>query len=285
MFGMKKGKRFFYLVSPLFTYFTFFFFVPMFVLFAYSFWKTTTTGLVPTFTLMNYAKIFSKPLYPVIIVRSIRIGFVTAVVCVLISYPVAYSLTFKYKRLQDFVLFLILVSLFSSYLVRVYAWKTILGDNGLINQVLEYTGLITKPLRFLLYSPTAVIITLVFILTPFTILPIFSSLQNISVDLMEAAQDLGANRAKTFFKITIPLSMPGVITGFIFSFVIAVGDYVTPQMVGGTQGLMIGRIIQDQFGLTYDWPFGSALAYFMIFSLIFLINLVIWLLKLFRLRR
>jgi len=285
MFGMKKGKRFFYLVSPLFTYFTFFFFVPMFVLVAYSFWKTTTTGLVPTFTLMNYAKIFSKPLYPVIIVRSIRIGFVTAVVCVLISYPVAYSLTFKYKRLQDFVLFLILVSLFSSYLVRVYAWKTILGDNGLINQVLEYTGLITKPLRFLLYSPTAVIITLVFILTPFTILPIFSSLQNISVDLMEAAQDLGANRAKTFFKITIPLSMPGVITGFIFSFVIAVGDYVTPQMVGGTQGLMIGRIIQDQFGLTYDWPFGSALAYFMIFSLIFLINLVIWLLKLFRLRR
>jgi spermidine/putrescine transport system permease protein len=282
---MKKGKRFFYLVSPLFTYFTFFFFVPMFVLFAYSFWKTTTTGLVPTFTLMNYAKIFSKPLYPVIIVRSIRIGFVTAVVCVLISYPVAYSLTFKYKKLQDFVLFLILVSLFSSYLVRVYAWKTILGDNGLINQVLEYTGLITKPLRFLLYSPTAVIITLVFILTPFTILPIFSSLQNISVDLMEAAQDLGANRAETFFKITIPLSMPGVITGFIFSFVIAVGDYVTPQMVGGTQGLMIGRIIQDQFGLTYDWPFGSAIAYFMIFSLIFLINLVIWLLKLFRLRR
>ena len=282
---MKKGKRFLYLVSPLFTYFTFFFFVPMFVLFAYSFWKTTTTGLVPTFTLMNYAKIFSKPLYPVIIVRSIRIGFVTAVVCVLISYPVAYSLTFKYKRLQDFVLFLILVSLFSSYLVRVYAWKTILGDNGLINQVLEYTGLIVKPLRFLLYSPTAVIITLVFILTPFTILPIFSSLQNISVDLMEAAQDLGANRAKTFFKITIPLSMPGVITGFIFSFVIAVGDYVTPEMVGGTQGLMIGRIIQDQFGLTYDWPFGSALAYFMIFSLIFLINLVIWLLKLFRLRR
>jgi spermidine/putrescine transport system permease protein len=282
---MKKGKRFFYLVSPLFTYFTFFFFVPMFVLFAYSFWKTTTTGLVPTFTLMNYAKIFSKPLYPVIIVRSIRIGFVTAVVCVLISYPVAYSLTFKYKKLQDFVLFLILVSLFSSYLVRVYAWKTILGDNGLINQVLEYTGLITKPLRFLLYSPTAVIITLVFILTPFTILPIFSSLQNISVDLMEAAQDLGANRAETFFKITFPLSMPGVITGFIFSFVIAVGDYVTPQMVGGTQGLMIGRIIQDQFGLTYDWPFGSAIAYFMIFSLIFLINLVIWLLKLFRLRR
>lgn len=282
---MKKGKRFFYLVSPLFTYFTFFFFVPMFVLFAYSFWKTTTTGLVPTFTLMNYAKIFSKPLYPVIIVRSIRIGFVTAVVCVLISYPVAYSLTFKYKKLQDFVLFLILVSLFSSYLVRVYAWKTILGDNGLINQVLEYTGLITKPLRFLLYSPTAVIITLVFILTPFTILPIFSSLQNISVDLMEAAQDLGANRVKTFFKITFPLSMPGVITGFIFSFVIAVGDYVTPQMVGGTQGLMIGRIIQDQFGLTYDWPFGSAIAYFMIFSLIFLINLVIWLLKLFRLRR
>jgi spermidine/putrescine transport system permease protein len=282
---MKKNIKHLYLVSPLFTYFTIFFFIPMLVLFVYSFWKTTTTGLVPTVTFINYLNIFSRPLYPVIILRSLRIGFITAAICVLISYPVAYSLTFKYKRLQDFVLYLILISLFSSYLVRVYAWKTILGDNGLINQVLRYTGLIQEPLRFLLYSPTAIIITLVFILTPFTILPIFSSLQNIRVELMEAARDLGANRIKTFFKVTFPLSMPGVITGFIFSFVISTGDYVTPQMVGGTEGLMIGRIIQDQFGLTYNWPFGSALAYFMIFSLLFIINFIIWLLKYLGLRR
>jgi spermidine/putrescine transport system permease protein len=282
---MKKQKQHLYLLSPLFTYFTIFFFAPLFILFIYSFWRTTSTGLVPTFTMYNYLYIFSKKLYPIIILKSVRIGFITAVICVLLSYPVAYSLTFKYKRMQDFVLYLILISLFSSYLVRVYAWKTILGHNGLINQILKYIGIIDEPLSFLLYSPTAVIITLVFIFIPFTILPIFSSLQNISVDYIEAARDLGANAAKTFYKITLPLSMPGVITGFIFSFVLAAGDYVTPQMVGGTEGLMIGRIVQDQFGLTYNWPFGSALAYFTIFLLVVLINLFIWITRMLKLRR
>jgi spermidine/putrescine transport system permease protein len=280
-----KGRKHIVLLTPLLAYFTLLFFVPMIVLFVYSFWKTTTTGLVPAFTLKNYANIFSRALYPVVIARSIQIGFVTAVLCVLISYPVAFSLTFKYKKLQDFVLYLILVSLFSSYLVRVYAWKTILGNNGLINQVLKYLGLIKEPLSFLLYSPTAVIITLVFIQIPFTILPVFSSLQNINVDLIEAARDLGANRWSTFFKVVLPLSMPGVITGFTFAFVISAGDYVTPQMVGGTKGTMVGRIIQDQFGLTYNWPFGSALAYFMIVSLIMIVNTIIWVLKAFKLRR
>ena len=282
---MKKEKKHIILLTPLFTYFTFFFFAPMFVLFVYSFWLKTSTGLVPTFTLHNYLYIFSKKLYPITILRSIRIGFITAIICVIISYPVAYSLTFKYKKLQDVVLYLILISLFSSYLVRVYAWKTILGSNGIINQILRYIGLIEEPLTFLLFSPTAIIITLVFILTPFTILPIFSSLQNISADLIEAANDLGANKLKTFYRVTLPLSMPGVITGFIFSFTISTGDYVTPQLVGGTEGLMIGRIVQDQFGMTYNWPFGSALAYFMIFLLIILINCFIWITAILKLKR
>jgi spermidine/putrescine transport system permease protein len=282
---MKKVKKHIILLTPLFTYFTFFFFAPMFVLFVYSFWLKTSTGLVPTFTLHNYLYIFSNKLYPITILRSIRIGFITAIICVIISYPVAYSLTFKYKKLQDVVLYLILISLFSSYLVRVYAWKTILGSNGIINQILRYIGLIEEPLTFLLFSPTAIIITLVFILTPFTILPIFSSLQNISADLIEAANDLGANKLKTFYRVTLPLSMPGVITGFIFSFTISTGDYVTPQLVGGTEGLMIGRIVQDQFGMTYNWPFGSALAYFMIFLLIVLINCFIWITAILKLKR
>ena len=282
---MKKTKKHIYLLSPLFTYFVIFFFVPLFILFIYSFWRKTSTGLIPTFTLFNYISIFSKQLYPIVILRSIRIGFITSIICILLSYPVAYSLTFKYKRMQDFVLYLILISLFSSYLVRVYAWKTILGSNGLFNQVLKYLGIIEEPLTFLLYSPTAIIITLVFIFTPFTILPVYSSLQNISVDLLEAARDLGASRMSTFYRVMLPLSMPGVITGFIFSFVLAAGDYVTPQMVGGTEGLMVGRVVQDQFGMTYNWPFGSALAYFTIFVLIFLINCVIWITRLLKLRR
>jgi spermidine/putrescine transport system permease protein len=254
-------------------------------LFIYSFWRTTSTGLVPTFTLFNYAFIFSRQLYPSIILKSVQIGFITSIICILLSYPVAYALTFRYKRLQDFVLYLILISLFSSYLVRVYAWKTILGYNGLINQVLKYLGLIKEPLTFLLYSPTAVIITLVFIFTPYTILPIFSALQNISEDLLEAARDLGSTAISAFLRVTFPLSMPGVITAFIFAFVLAAGDYVTPQMVGGTEGLMVGRIVQDQFGMTYNWPFGSALAYFSIFLFILIISVVIWVLRVLKLRR
>jgi spermidine/putrescine transport system permease protein len=267
------------------AYFALFFFVPMVVLFVYSFWTKTTTELVPTFTLRNYANIFSKALYPRIIWTSVRIGLITAGICVLASYPVAYALTFKYKRLQDFALYLILISLFSSYLVRVYAWKTILGTNGLINQILLTLHLIEEPVTFLLYSPTSVIITLVFILIPFTVLPIFSSLQNINLDLLEAARDLGANSAQTFFRVILPLSMPGIVSGFTFSFILAAGDYVTPQMVGGTSGLMIGRIVADQFGMIYDWPFGSALSYFTILLLILIVAFLNWALRVTKLRR
>jgi spermidine/putrescine transport system permease protein len=282
---MRKKRTHLYLLSPLLLYFALFFFVPMVVLFVYSFWTKTTTDLVPTFTLRNYANIFSKTLYPRIIWNSLRIGLTTAGICVLASYPVAYALTFKYKRLQDFALYLILISLFSSYLVRVYAWKTILGTNGLINQILITLGLIEQPVTFLLYSPTSVIITLVFILIPFTVLPIFSSLQNINLDLLEAARDLGANSAQTFFRVILPLSMPGIVSGFTFSFILAAGDYVTPQMVGGTSGMMIGRIVADQFGMIYDWPFGSALSYSTILLLILVVAFVNWALRATKLRR
>jgi spermidine/putrescine transport system permease protein len=282
---MRKKRTHIFLLSPLLLYFALFFFVPMAVLFVYSFWTKTTTDLVPTFTLRNYAHIFAKALYPRIIWNSLRIGLITAGICVLASYPVAYALTFKYKRLQDFALYLILISLFSSYLVRVYAWKTILGTNGLINQILITLGLIEEPVTFLLYSPTSVIITLVFILIPFTVLPIFSSLQNINLDLLEAARDLGANSAQTFFRVILPLSMPGIVSGFTFSFILAAGDYVTPQMVGGTSGLMIGRIVADQFGMIYDWPFGSALSYSTILLLILVVAFVNWALRATKLRR
>jgi spermidine/putrescine transport system permease protein len=204
---------------------------------------------------------------------------------VLASYPVAFALTFKYKRLQDFALYLILISLFSSYLVRVYAWKTILGTNGLINQILLSLRVIDQPVTFLLYSPTSVIITLVFILIPFTVLPVFSSLQNINPDLLEAARDLGANSPQRFFRVILPLSMPGIVSGFTFSFILAAGDYVTPQMVGGTSGLMIGRIVADQFGMIYDWPFGSALSYTTILLLILIVAFINWALRATKLRR
>jgi len=282
---VKKRNKHIYLLSPLYIYLILFFFAPIFILFIYSFWLKSSSGFIHTFTLQNYIKIFSNPLYLTVIRNSILIGLVTAVICVLASYPVAYAIAFKYKKLQDVILYIILISLFSSYLVRVYAWRIILGRYGLINQILIYLKLIKEPLTFFLYSPTSVIITLVFILIPFTILPIYSSLTNISIDLHEAAADLGANKFKTFFKVTLPLSKSGVTSGFIFSFVLATGDYVTPQLVGGTQGLMIGRIISDQFGMAFNWPFGSSLAYFTLFLIVLTVNLFIWIVKILKIGR
>jgi spermidine/putrescine transport system permease protein len=282
--AIKKKRTHIYLLLPLYAYYGLFFLVPLGILFIYSFWLTSTTKIIPIFTLHNYIEMFTKELYRTIIFRSLYIGLVIGLLCVLLSYPLAYALTFKYKKLQDAILYLILISLFSNYLVRVYAWKTILGNYGFINQILTYLGIIKQPLEFLLYSKTAVVITLVFILVPYTILPIFSSLQNVSIDLIEAAKDLGANSARAFFKITLPLSMPGVTTGFIFSFILSAGDYVTPQLVGGNSGLMIGRIISDQFGQSYNWPLGSAISYMMIFLMIIIINIFIWITRILKLR-
>jgi spermidine/putrescine transport system permease protein len=245
----------------------------MAVLFVYSFWTKTTTDLVPTFTLRNYANIFSKALYPRIIWNSLRIGLVTAGICVLASYPVAYALTFKYKRLQDFALYLILISLFSSYLVRVYAWKTILGTNGLINQILISLQLIDHPVTFLLYSPTSVITTLVFILIPFTVLPIFSSLQN-QPRPPQAARDLGANSTQTFLPVILPLSIPG--SSPLYLQFHPGGDYVTPRWWGDQQ-TQSGESWR-QFGMIYDWPFGST-SLFTILLLILVVAFINWALR------
>jgi spermidine/putrescine transport system permease protein len=261
------------------VYYILFLVVPLIALFVISFWERTSWNLIPAFTLSNYLKIFSKSIYYSLMLRSILMGFIIAVVCVILSYPLAYALTFRFTKRQDVVLYLILISLFSSYLVRIYAWKTILGKFGLINQILSYLHIIKEPLEFLLYSRIAVIVTLVFIFTPFTLLPIYSSLQNVSKDVIEAAKDLGANNLNTLYKITIPLSMPGIIAGFIFTFLLSTGDYVTPQLVGGTSGMMIGKVIADQFGIVYDWPFGSAIAYFLIFVMIFVVLVFITILN------
>jgi len=170
------------------------------------------------------------------------------------------------KRLRDLILFLIVISLLSSYLVKVYAWRTILGNNGLINTTLMYLGIIREPLEFLLFSKVSVFVSLLHILIPFTILPMYSALLNVDPVLFEAARDLGANPVHTFLKVTLPLSIPGIKTAFIFSFIIASGDYIIPQLLGGTSGLMIGKVIADQFGIVFNWGEGSSLVFLLIFS-------------------
>ena len=168
---------------------------------------------------------------------------------------------FHLRRFQEPLLFLVMVALFSGYLVRIYAWRTILGDEGIINSILMRLGLVDQPLSWLLYSRTAAIIVFVNFLLPLAILPIYASLQNVRDEEVEAARDLGAGAFQAFRRVTLPLAWSGVFAAFAFTFIIAAGDYVTPQLVGGTSGSMIGRAVVDTFGITFNWPLGSALSF------------------------
>ena len=251
-------------LGPIGLFMLLFFLIPATVLFVYSFLKFELYK--PTFQIIlsNYLKAITDPVYLRVTWNAVQIGLMTAILSIGISYPVAYYVNFKMQRGRNTILMLIIISLFSSYLVRVYAWKTILGRNGLINGFLISMDLINEPVSFLLYSKTAVLITLVHVFLPFTILPILSSLQNINYGVIEAAKDLGANPIKTFLKVTFPLSSKGVMSAFLYAFVLAAGDYVTPQLVGGTSGSMVGLSIANQFVKTGGWGVGSALSFWVL---------------------
>jgi spermidine/putrescine transport system permease protein len=248
----------------------FLFLAPIFVFLVYSFWRLEGFEIIREWTLENYVHVIQNRVYVQLIVRSIGIGAITGVVTVLLSYPVAYAMVFRMKAERELILLLMILSLFSSYLVRVYAWKTILGGNGVINNILMSLGLVQEPLSWLIYSKFAVIITLTSVFLPITVLPLYSSLMNISYSLIEASRDLGAGAAQTFRKVTLPLSMPGVVAGFIFTFVLTAGDYVTPALLGGSDGQLIGNSITSQFGVASNWPLGSAITFFVVATLVIL---------------
>jgi spermidine/putrescine transport system permease protein len=180
----------------------------------------------------------------------------------------------KSGRAKSILYMLVVIPLLTSYIVRIYAMRLILGSNGLINNLLLALGLIHEPLPFLLFNLFAIFLTLCVILAPFMVMPIFSSLEKIPRSLVEASRDLGASEFETFWRVIFPLSLPGVIAGFMFIFILTLGDFLTPILVGGTQGMTFGKIIQMNFGIAYDWPFGSSLS-----VLLLLLSLLIVLLS------
>ncbi len=212
------------------------------------------------FTLANYSTFLEKTQYMVILGRSLGISSLVALVTVLLAYPAAYFIAFHVHRHKVVWLILITLPFWTSYLLRVFAWKLILGYHGVINSALLWLGSVAQPLEFLLYNTFAVIITLAHAWAAFAILPIFVSLQKLDRSLIEAAQDLGENDVYTFLRVTLPLSMPGVVTAFLLVFIPTVGDYVTPSLVGGPNGLMIGSLIQLAFGQLDNWPLGAAIS-------------------------
>ena len=233
---------------------------PLVALLVTSTWTADLFSVSRDPTLANYRLLIERPLYATLILKSFRIGLTVALVTVPASFAAAAALTFAVARWKGALLALFMVSMLSSYIVRIYAWKAILGPSGVINLLLTGSGLIDEPWSFLLYGDFAIVVTLVHILLPLAMLPIYAALQNVDRQVLEASRDLGAGPLYTLFHVLIPLARPGLAAAFLLCFVLASADYVTPQLVGGPDGVMIGRVIADQFGFSGNAPLGAALA-------------------------
>jgi spermidine/putrescine transport system permease protein len=210
-------------------------------------------------TLAQYGEVLGRTSYRTLFLRSALISGAVTVVTVALAYPIAYFVAFHARR-KFFWLVALTIPFWTSYLLRVFAWKIILGFNGVINSGLMRLHVISQPLEFLLYNPFAVVVTLAHAWAAFAILPIYVSLEKIDRSLLDAASDLGDSRLRRFLRVTLPLSMPGVIGAAILIFVPTTGDFVTPGLVGGTKGIMIANLIETQFNSVGNWPLGAALS-------------------------
>ncbi|HEY7352909.1 MAG TPA: ABC transporter permease [Terriglobales bacterium] len=247
--------------------------LPYALMLAYSFWSVSATqAIVHSWSLSNYRDLLSHDVYRQTLFRSAWIAARVMLFSLLLGYPVAYLLSFHAGGRKNVLYQLVIIPLWVSYLVRAYAWKTILGTNGVLNTSLQYLHLTSHPLQFLLYSPFAVVLTLTHIYTPFTFLPIYAAMEHIPRNLIEASHDLGASRLQTFLRVVLPLSIPGVIAGATFAFVLSFGDFLAPLLLGGPSGIMISNIVVSLFGAAYNWPLGAAIS----FCMLALVVLLLW---------
>ncbi len=240
---------------------TTFLLVPYALLFCYSFWSVSPQQtIIHDWNLQNYIQLIRNPIYISVLFRSIRIAAAVTLLALLLGYPLAYFLSFHAPKRKDILYQLVIIPLWASYLVRGYAWKTILGSDGVLNGLLQYLHITRHPVEFFLYSPFAVVLTLTHIYTPFTFLPIYASLEHVPRNLVEASHDLGASPWSTFRRVILPLSLPGVLAGATFAFVLTLGDFLAPLLVGGASGIMISNIVVSLFGAAYNWPLGAAIS-------------------------
>lgn len=221
----------------------------------------------PTFTLGNYAFLLSDKLYAVTYLRSVLMALVTTTLCLLLGFPMAYGIARSSPATRSLLLLLIVLPFWISFLLRVYAWMGLMNNYGTINNFLMWTGLIEQPLN-IMYTDFATAVGLTYSYLPFMILPLYASLERMDMDLVEAAQDLGASRARAFWDITWPLAKPGTIAGCLLVFIPAMGEYVTPYLLGGPDSLFIGRVLFDEFFNNRDWPLASAVAVVLLLILI-----------------
>lgn len=245
------------LISPANAYLVVLMIVPMVLVAILSFLSRGTYGDVAfIFNLSNYTRLFD-PLYGKIVVYSLGVGVGTTVLCIAIGYPLAYYIARAPSRQRSLLLFLVLLPFWTNFIIRLYAWIMILRAGGFLDAVLQWAHITNEPLR-LLYTPTAVMIGMVYEFLPFMILPLYASLEKIENAVLEAAADLGAPPTRVFLRVTFPLSAPGMIAGTILTFIPAMGMFVIPDLMGGAKTILIGNVIRNQFLTARDWPFGAA---------------------------
>lgn len=278
---MNKPKKLHFIrygiLLPTVIWLLLFLIIPYLNLFLYSFWKNGAFNVEKTFTLENYMNFFgangASEQYTVLL-DTLKTSLIVTIITIIISFPLAYFINFivKKAKTKKVLYMMAIIPLWVSYIMRAYAWKIILGTNGVLNSFLMWLGITDAPLDVFLYSNVSVIIAMVHIYTPYVLMPIYTSLEQIPTNLIEASKDLGCNGIKTLIKVVIPLTLPGIITGATYAFALSMGDFLAPSLLGGaTTSTKIANIVQMQFGTSNNWPYGAAIG---IIILIFVLVLL-----------
>ena len=275
----KKPFEKYFVFSP-YIWLVLFFFIPLAIIFKISI-SVSEWGMPPyqdifvnndgfkiNITLENYVYILSDFYYIRSFLNSIVLAFISTFFCILIGFPLAFYIATSDIKLRNILLILVIIPFWSSFLLRVYAWKIILQNNGILNLILLKLGIISEPLQ-LLYNQYAVIMGIVYTYLPLMILPLYGYLNKFDLNLIDASKDLGLNRIKSFFRVILPLSLPGIIAGSLLVFIPVVGEFIIPEMLGGSDKLYYGKILWEEFFVNRNWPGASALAFTGIIVLVF----------------
>ena len=238
---------------------TLFYLVPLVILLVHAFWTSTYLSIDRSLSLENFRTFFTNDLYARILGRTVVMAVAVTLTDIVIAFPLAFFLAKRVRRHKQLLLILVVFPLWSSYLVRAFAWKTILGTNGILNSFLLWAGIVDEPVAAFLYSWTAMYVTFCQVWLPFMILPLYTVLERIPDSLLEAAADLGADGARTFRRVVLPLAVPGLLAGSLSVFSLTMGDYITPMLLGGPGDQLLGRVIADNFGMAFNWPLGATL--------------------------
>lgn len=245
---------------------------PLFILLLYSFYQKSGYDIIPGFWLGNYQEIITSKLYLFLTVKSLVYGIVVSAITLVLGYPTAQFIAWRAGKWKNLLLMGLLIPLYTGDLIRVYAWRIILGIKGVLNTALLELGLISAPIEALLFSNFSVLISMVYIYLPFMVLPIWANLEGVDRDYVDASMDLGGGRSRTFVKIVLPLTLPGILAGILLVFIPVTGEYLSPNLLGGPSGITLMNVITSQFGVSFNWPLGSALAWFLLIVVALIIS-------------